>query len=223
MIFDKKGTAVHKTFVIILAVVACFLAGSSRISAATQWNVGISGDNHGIDGFDFSVGEYYHVPEREVVVVHERGIPKEELPVVFFIAERAHVRPEAVVVLRNRGMSWMDITLHFGLSPEIYYVPVRSGHPHGNAYGYYRNHHREDWKRMHFRDADIVNQVNLKFMSEHHGYAPEKIMKERSGGKSFTRIDQDISRARHDQAGHGKPVQVVKNGPTEKGKGKYRD
>lgn len=220
MLFTKRGNALQKTFVMFLAGIACSLAVSSRISAATQWDVGVSGGDHGIDGFHLSIGEYYHVPEREVIVVHERGIPEEELPVVFFIAERAHVRPQAIVVLRDRGMSWMDITLHFGLSPEIYYVPVRYGHPNGHAYGYYKNHHREDWKRMHFRDRDIVNQVNLRFISDHHGYAPEKIMKYRSDGKSFTRIHQDVSHERYSKNGYKHPAG---KGHNERGKGKSWD
>jgi hypothetical protein len=93
-------------------------------------------------------------------------------------------------------MNWMDITLHFGLSPEIYYVPVRQGPPYGHAYGHYKNHPKGGWRRGDLRDADIVNQVNLKFISEHHKYAPEKVMKYRSEGKSFTTIDRDARQGR---------------------------
>ena len=176
--------------------------------ADTQWNVGISGGNGGITGFNLSIGEYYRVPEREVVVVHKRGIAEEELPVVFFIAQRAHVSPGAVVDLRLRGVSWMDITLHFGLSPDIYYVPVvigRDHHPYGPAYGYYHSHPRGGWRRSDLRDRDIINQVNLKFLSEHHRYAPEKIMRSRSEGRSFTSIERDIRGQRPSSNRYQKP------------------
>ncbi|MEN6475920.1 MAG: hypothetical protein ABFD81_18035 [Syntrophaceae bacterium] len=178
-----------------MGLLLCCVAITQPALADAQWNVGVSGGSGGITGFNLSIGEYYRVPEREVVVVHERGIAEEELPVVFFIAQRAHVRPEAVVDLRLRGMSWMDITLHFGLNPHIYYVPVvigREYHPYGPAYGYYRSHPRGGWKRGDLRDRDIINQVNLKFLSEHHRYAPEKIMRSRSEGRSFTTIERDI-------------------------------
>ncbi|MCE5275847.1 MAG: hypothetical protein ABFD70_11190 [Syntrophaceae bacterium] len=184
----------------IMGFSLCFMTVSLPSFAATQWNVGISGGNEGIDGFSLSIGEYYRVPEREVVVIHDRGIDEDELPVVFYIAQRAQVDPEEVVDLRLSGMSWMDITLYFGLSPEIYYVPVvihRYAPPYGNAYGYYHNHPRGGWKRNDLRDRDIVNQVNLKFISEHHRYAPERIMRYRSEGRSFTAIDRDISTERH--------------------------
>jgi hypothetical protein len=219
MISGKKGFSATKTFVMLPAVIACLLAGTSNLSAA-QWSVGVSGGDNGVNSFHLSVGEYYHVPVREVVVVRERGIPEEELPVVFFIAGRAHVRPDRVVVLRERGMSWMDITLHFGLSPDIYYVPVRSAHPYGHAYGYYKNHHRNDWKKMRFRDRDIVNQVNLRFISDHHGYAPEKIMKERGDGKAFIRIHENAS---HKMGGRTDHRRHADNGRNEKGQGNSKN
>lgn len=188
-----------RTFIVILSFFMCMAAGSVP-SQAADWSVGISGGNGGISGFSLSVGEYYRVPEREVIVVRERGVHDEELPVVFFLAKRAHVAPGAIVDLRLRGMSWMDITLHFGLSPEIYYVPVkvvRHGPPYGTAYGYYRKYPKHKWKTVVLRDRDIVDQVNLRFMSEHHHYAPERVMKYRSEGRNFVNIDGDLRRERH--------------------------
>ncbi len=184
----------------IMGLSMCFMTISLPSFADAQWSVGLSGGNEGINGFSLSIGEYYRVPEREVVVIHERGIYEEELPVVFYIAQRAHVYPEEVVDLRLSGMSWMDITLYFGLSPEIYYVPIvidRYYPPYGHAYGYYHNHPRGGWTRNDLRDRDIINQVNLKFISEHQRYAPEKIMRYRSEGRSFTTINRDIRNEKH--------------------------
>ena len=184
-----------KIVVAIMGFAVGLTAMALPCSADTYWNVGVSGGRSGINGFNLSIGEYYGVPEREVVVVHERGIYEEELPVVFYLAQRAHVYPGYIVDLRLRGMSWMDITLYLGLSPDIYYVPVvieRYGPYYGPAYGYYRHHPRGGWTRHDLRDRDIVNQVNLRFMSQHHRYAPEKIMRYRSEGRSFHDIDRSI-------------------------------
>ncbi len=210
----KKVGAYMRSLAIATGFVACFMVASSPASAGTQWNVGVSGGKDGIDGFHVSVGEYYRVPEKEVVVVHERGICDEELPVVFFIAQRAHVHPDSIVMLRNRGMSWMNITLHFGLSPEIYYVPVRYGYPHGNAYGYYQHNPRSEWRRIALKDRDIVNQVNLRFMSEHHGYSPERVMQYRSQGRSFTTINRDITHERHGRVAYNDRKEGRDNGRT---------
>lgn len=201
-------------------IIGCFLSSmtvSSPSFAETEWNVGISGGSEGIDGFTLSIGEYYGVSAREIFVIHERGIYEEELPVVFHIARMAHVRPGTVVDLRLRGMSWMDITLFFGLSPEIYYVPVVVHHYHhygppcGHAYGYYHKRPRGGWSRSDLRDRDIVNQVNLKFMAEHHRHAPEKIMRYRSDGLSFRAIDRDIGRERKGRTTYQKPNGTYRN------------
>ena len=180
-----------------------FLAALPGVSRAdTQWDVGVSGGDHGIDGFHLSVGNYYGVPEREVVVVHERGIDDDELPVVFYLARQARVDPDVIVDMRLDGMSWMDITLHFGLYPDIYYVPVPvyvyKHYPHGHAWGYYGKYrHRDDWRRIRLADRDVVNQVNLRFMKDHYRYAPDRVMKYRSQGKRYSAIDREIWRERH--------------------------
>lgn len=178
-------------------------------SFGIEWNIGISGGSGGLNGFSLSVGEYYRAPEREIIVIRERGISEEELPVVFFIAQKARVSPKVIVDLRLRGMNWMDITLHHRLSPEIYYVPVRvakQGPPYGNAYGYYKRHPKKEWKKIVLNDEDIVNQVNLKFISAYHGYAPERVIEYRSQGRNFVTIDRDIRNEKHggDKGKNGK-------------------
>ncbi|MFY9397734.1 MAG: hypothetical protein WAR22_05150 [Desulfomonilia bacterium] len=189
---------VHESIVRILVagagILVCTLAAISPSFAETRFSLGISGGEDGIDGFHLSISEYYRVPRQEVLLVHRQGIPHDELPVVFFLAGRAHVHPNTVILLRRSGMSWMDITLHFGLCPDIYYVPVRYVHQHhGHAYGHYQSH-PNSWKNLRLKDADIISQVNLIFISEHNGCPPERIMEERSQGRRFTEINRQISR-----------------------------
>lgn len=193
---SKKVRAfIMKSAVVLSGILAYAMAVPSPSLAGTQWNVGISGGGDGIDGFHLSVGEYYRVPEREVVVIHKRGICDEDLPVVFFLAQRAHVHPDAVAGLRLRGMSWLNITLHLGLSPNIYYVHGR----HGHGYDPHRHHDR---RKSGIRDRDIREWVNTRFISEHHGYAPDRVIKYRSQGRSFIVIDRDMRKERHERIAH---------------------
>lgn len=178
---------------------------------ADQVDVGVSIGEEGIRRFYVSVGDYYHVPEPEVIVIRQRGIPYEEIPVVFFLASRAHVTPEAMIDLRLSGMSWMDITLHFGLGPEIFYVPVQAeihGPPYGKAYGYYKHKPKKEWKTIRLENDDVVNLVNLRFISEYHGCDPMDVIGVRSQGREFIVINDDFKAGRHEKAGkhedHGK-------------------
>jgi len=165
--------------------------------AGTNWNVNVAGGNGGLSGFSLSVGDYYKVPEPTVIAIHDRGIREDELPVVFFLARRAHVAPETIVNLRLRGLSWMDITLRYNLDPSIYYVPVDfgpQGPPRGHAYGYYRDCPRRQWRHIYLNDADVVNQVNLMYISERHGCPPARVIRARAAHRAFYDIDDDFGR-----------------------------
>src|ERR1041385_3753226 len=161
----KEGT-MFRSYVILIVGILFFAPMALR--SQSHVNAGVSMGPEGVQGFYFAIGQYYHVPEREVIVVHERQIPDEEVPVVFFIARKAHVAPSAVMDLRLAGKSWWDITIHYGLGPEIFYVPVEvdPGPPYGRAYGYYKHHPRKQWRSVVLTDPEVIDFVNLRFTSD---------------------------------------------------------
>ena len=180
--------------IVLLSVLyfpAC-TTGSARLSAYGT-------DRGGASSFYLSVGEYYGFPERDVYFIRDRRVPDDEIPVVCFIAQRAHVAPSAVLDLRSRGESWMDISLHFGLTPDVYYVPVTEvyGSTYDRAYGYYRSRPRTEWNSIRLSDADVVNFVNLRFVSDHYGYSAPQVMKMRDQGHSFVKINDEARSWKH--------------------------
>lgn len=186
--------------ILILALILAVLSATGMAARAdTRMDIGATIVDGGLKGFYLGLGEYYRVPEREIIVIHERRIPDHDIPVVMFIAQRARVVPAVIIDMRLAGRSWMDISLHFGLGPDIYYVPVTKvyGPPYGNAYGYYKNKPRKEWQSIRLSDADVVNLVNLRFISERYHYSPEEIMRMRSGGKSFVGINDEIRYGKH--------------------------
>lgn len=211
---------------------AAWLLAAPAGPAKADMSAGISFDDDGLRSFYLAVGDFYRVPEREVIVVRERTIPDDELPVVFFLASRAHVAPGVIVDLRLGGMSWDRITVHFGLGPEIYYVPVAvpvSGPPYGHAYGHYKKHPRNQWSKIHLSDADVVNLVNLRFISDHMGVPAQDVIKMRGGGKHFSAIHSEMKKAKgkgpggeakaHNKGG-GQKGGAQKGGGKEPGKAK---
>ena len=141
-------TIIHLTF-----LSGCVVAPSQPHSRV---DVGGSFSNGDLNSFYLSVGEYYRVPERDVIFIRERRIPDYEIPVVLFISQRARVAPAMIIDLRLSGNSWMNISLRFGLGPDVYYVPVQNVHgsPYGHAYGHYRNRNRNEWHRIRLDDDD---------------------------------------------------------------------
>jgi hypothetical protein len=175
------------------AIVGCFFITASFFPAAVtsaQTAVNVSAQ---IGNFHVAVANYYHVPEREVVVVHERHIPDDDLPVVFFIAREARVPPARVIELRDRGRSWWDISVHFGLRPDVYYVPVAydPGPPYGHAYGHYKKP-KGEWRTIRLTDDDVVNLVQLRFLSEHYGIPADRVMAARSRNAHVVAMYSDI-------------------------------
>ncbi|HEY4481587.1 MAG TPA: hypothetical protein VI489_01915 [Candidatus Brocadiaceae bacterium] len=182
----------------LLALVVLISVGQTGF-AETNFSFDLSIGGEGINGFHLAIGEYYRVPQREVIVIRERGIPDHEIPVVLFIATRAHVAPAVIIDLRLHRRKWTDITLHFGLSPEIFYVPVNievAGPPYGSALGHFKRVPRKKWKKIVLKDDEVINLVNLRFISEHHGYSPEEVIKLRSNGKDFVVINDEFKKGK---------------------------
>jgi len=179
---------------VLAAAVAAFMA--LPLTAGADFRLGVSLNNGGLNGFYFAVGEYNRVQPRQVVVIKQRGIPDEELAVVFFIASRARVSPDEVIALRLKNRwSWVKIVRNYRISPEVFYVPVDGdirGGPYGRAYGYYKKHPRDKWSRVKLTDKDIINLVNLRFVSEYHKYKPAEVIKMRESGRSFVVIHEEI-------------------------------
>jgi len=199
--------------IIILFIAAMFLMPAASVSAQSV-STGISISNGELQSFYLAVGDYYRVPESRVAYVKQHyRVHDEDLPVVFFLASRAHVDPQVIIDLRYRQrMSWLNITFHYGLTPEIYYVPVqRVGPPYGNAYGHYKKHGK-DYRNVRLADSDVVNLVNLRFMSEYHGVAAEVVMDRRGKGERFVAMND-----------HYYKEKGTKHYGDDRGKGKDKD
>lgn len=194
-------------------------------SAQAEISAGISVSEDGIQGFYLAIGEHYRVPDKEIVVVRERKIPDEEMPVVFYLANRAAVTPQAIIKLRLSGKSWMDITFGYGLNAEIFYVPVAvdPGPPYGKAYGHFKKREKAEWGKIILPDNDIINMVNLKFMSDYYKCPADDIIKLRQEGKNFVDINTHVKKnKKQKEQNKAKQASKSESNQPNKGKGKKK-
>lgn len=203
---------------LLIAALAGVVSGAP--AWASQVDLGLAVSDGRLRSFYIAVGDHYRVAPRTVFDLRTRHrLLDEELPVVFFLAARAHVGPQVVIDLRLGRRSWFDVAVRLGLSPEIFFVPVRLervGPPYGNAYGYYRKHGTAgDWRKIVLADREVIDLVNLRFLSEYHGVAPDEIMALRGRQTSFVRIHDEIGRGRDKGAAARGPA--AKGGPKPKG------
>lgn len=198
-------------------------AGSFGVTHADV-AAGVSIGDDGVKGFYLAVGDFYRVPERDVFRVRERRVPDDELPVVFFLAARAQVAPDVIIDLRiGEGRSWLEIGARYGLGPEVYYVPLERdpGPPYGKAYGYYKNKPRQSWNEIALSDADIVNLVNLKFVSGQYGYSADQVAAMRAKGDNFVNIHGKVKASKAKNSG-AKQASTGEKGKGSPGKGKKK-
>ena len=167
----------------------------SAVGSSAGVNVNINIGDQGHRDYYNSLSDFYRVDYDDVYYLRQRGIDDERLPVILQIASLANVPPGQVASRYGPGVTLIELTRIFGLSPEIYYVPVKvrvDGPPYGKAYGYYRNRARKQWKDIYLDDHDIINLSNLRFMSGYYDVDPDLIIKKRSSGKNFIVINDDM-------------------------------
>lgn len=174
--------------------IACLALGLSfGLAAFSQAQVGlsVSASGKGLDAFHLAIGDYFKVSVQQIQTCQDSQIPDDEQPVVFFLAQRANVSPESVILLRKRGLGWMQIARQLRINPSLFYVQGDySGTPYENG----GRRLRDPKHKVVLNDADIVNFVNLKFASEHYGRETQEIVKMRAGGEAFTAIHKDFSK-----------------------------
>src|SRR3972149_6103213 len=203
-------------FIMLVLAAAFLLPALVPGPVRADVDIGVSIGEEGLKGFYFAVGDYFKGPENEGLLLKNGRIASEAMPVAFFIAQRAGVGYSAVIDLRLKGLSWVDISIRLGQGPDIFYVPVKGvkGPPYGKAYGYYA---KKGAKTAPLGDDDVVNLVNLKFLSGHYSVEPEVVIELRSGGKDFVNINDDIKKRKKGKGDNDKG-----NNKGEKGRGKKK-
>lgn len=164
------------------------------ILSASDFNIAFSGTNGKVDGFSLSIGEYYQIPQREIIIL-ERHLPREEVGLVYYLSRHSHRDASYITKLRMRGVSWWDITLHLGLDPRRLYLidmPTRYASPKG--YGH-SNHYR-------LNDREIIDVVNVRFLSDYHRIPYREVNERRHGGERFEHIDRHYREQRHGNYGN---------------------
>lgn len=204
------------------------LAAATCLHAQVGVGAGLKVSEGAVRDFHLAIGAHFGIEERAVVVLSTE-IPDSELPVVLHLAARAKVPPAAIVALRREKKSWMDITLHFGLSPEIFHVPVAiaPGPPYGRAYGYFRNRPRSGWGEIRLDDEEIVHLVSVKFLSDHHRCLPEDVLRIEVGSGGLVELHGKLKRSGNagrspDKGTHKPPAAARKAKHHGKGRGQDR-
>jgi len=142
------------------------------------------------------IAGFFSVDEDSVAAIGAMGIVDDELAVVFFISQHTGTSPEKIANLRLRKDKWNDINKVRGASAEDFYFPILTkvtSNIYSPIFKKYRDTKEEDWKKIVFSDEEIINLINLRVISKHHGYSVFEVMAMRDMGKGFAKINNDIA------------------------------
>lgn len=158
--------------------------------------------------------DYYKVESSLVEKLEGRKFSEDDISVALFLAGKGKVNPDVILVYREKGLSWLDITIKLGFGVDIFYIPIPAnvhiGPPYGKAYGYWRKHGVKSKVKIVFDDWDIRNLVQLRLVCDYYGYKPEDVIKWREEGKKFDAIIFEGHEKKHKPADVGKSIEEPK-------------
>jgi hypothetical protein len=145
---------------------------------------------------------YFDRDRRDVEYWGRRCDDPDDLAVALFIGRHSGRSLNEIFDLRRRGRTWWEISLRFGVPPDVWFVPVRRdpGPPYGKAYGHWKKHRRDDRRELVLSDFDVRNLVAVRVMHEYYGVSAEIAMRWRSDGDDLRSLASAQYRERHDKS-----------------------
>lgn len=126
-----------------------------------------------------AVSDHFDVARDEVEILSGWGIPDGEIPVVLSISRIAGVSPDAVLALRRGGRSWAELSNRYGVSAARLHVRLPDDADAGvlaRLYDEYRSRPSTAWVSIEIRDDEMVNLVNLRFLSTYLSRSPAEVV-----------------------------------------------
>jgi hypothetical protein len=112
----------------------------------------------------------------------------DEIPLILHLSRYAGIDVSSILALRSEGLSWMEVGVRLNIERDSFYVPLASPTTlmPGTSYRDYARRARAAWLIPGLTDADLVNLVNLKFISEYYRCPSEHVIALHSTGWSYS-------------------------------------
>lgn len=144
-----------------------------------------------------AVARYFQMPEGEIAILRNWGLPADEVPVLVFVARRAGVSTEALVALRESGRDWTELSVRYQIGARALHVPIHDPTSAGRLsalYDTFRDTPVERWGDIRLSSEDIVALVNVRVLSQSLGLAPDDVMRRTATTTSFVELYSQLIR-----------------------------
>lgn len=149
-----------------------------------------------------ALAKYFEISDELIGEMAKMELPSEEMPIILYLAAKAKKPPLEIANQRAEGDNWMKITGDIGLSAEAYYMLI-AGQIKSTTYkpifATFNDTPKGKWKDIQFSDEDVLNIVNLRFISSHHDFSVFDIMTMRDKGHNFIKINNIVRLANEEK------------------------
>lgn len=171
--------------------------------------------------FEEALTAYYEITVDDLTALKETGLALEEIPVALHLASPAMTTPVNLATLRARGDSWRGIADMRQVEPTSVYVLIGKefkSKTYEPIFAKFTKVKGATWEDVPLTSEDIVNLVNLKFLTSHYGYSMFEIMAMRDEGTDFVSIAATVKEAKQEQyEGQKRKAREEKKKKTEQG------
>jgi hypothetical protein len=184
-------------------IVVVVFALSLGVPAMTQ-------QGNDTDGFNAALSAYFKVSVVEVDAVRSTGLAGDDLAVAFKTAVLIKKTSPDVAKMRVRGDSWSDIAKVRNIDASSFYMIIGGEFESKTftpIFDKYRLTPQSQWKNLVLTDDDIINLVNLKFISSYYDYSAFEVMKMRDNGFSYPDISTKVCAAKEEMENEQKKKQ----------------
>lgn len=116
------------------------------------------------------VAAHFGTAPEEASILAEGRISVEEVPVVLLLVREGGISPDALIVQRGRGGSWVELGRRFGVDPSDFVVEVPSTGASSllsEAFARLRDSPRSGWVGLDFTDREYAGLVNVWVLSSY--------------------------------------------------------
>ena len=205
-----------------------FLAGAliAPTFAGIDIDLGVAAKIDDRTDLYFSISSRYFDQDRETVSYWgARYRDPDDLAVVLFIRRHSGRSLDELYALRQqRGLTWWEIAVRFGVPAEAWFVPVERnpGPPYGKAYGHWKKHKHDRRTPVVLSDADLRNLVAVRMVHEYYGVSVDIAMEWRSEGRDLRLLMTDEYKKRHGNPHDNTAVASGNNKKPGKGHGRKK-
>lgn len=146
--------------------------------------------------------KYFEISDELMGEMVKMELPSQEMPIILYLAAKAKKPPLEIANQRAAGDDWMKITGDIGLNAEAYYMLIADeikSTTYKPIFAKFNDTPKGKWKDIQFTDEDVLNIVNLRFISSLHDFSVFDIMSMRDKGHNFLKINNMVRLANEEK------------------------